>query len=229
MRSYSSSLRNVLRTAGVLTLFGLSLPAATLDSLIASGGTITSGDKIFSNFSYQVTGSDMPTTANINVLPVIVAGNFGLTFQGLFHANPGNGVSTALIAYTVSVTGGAPIITDVHLDGDPQVNGGDGHASITGTVNETVNHTVVATPLLSIFENVTSGLQTFRYNDLRFTNGLFSSLDIQNLISASANGVNTIAQITHFEQTFSQVPEPSTVGLILVGLGLLARRRTLNT
>lgn len=229
MRNFYGSLGSLLRTAGVLAMLGIPLPAATLDALITGGGTLVSGDKVFSNFSYQVTGPDMPNAANINVLPVIVAGNFGLTFQGLFHANPGNGVSTALIAYTVSVTGGAPIITDVHLDGDPQVNAGDGHASITGTVNETVGHTVVALPLLSVFENVTGGLESFRYNDFRFTSGLYNALDIQNLISASSNGANTIAQITHFEQTFSQVPEPATIGLVLVGLGLVARRRLIKT
>jgi hypothetical protein len=230
MRIYNSSLGSLLRTAGALAMFGISLPAATLDSLITTGGTLTLGDKVFSNFGYVVTGTDMPTAANVEVLTVTLAGNFGLRFQGLFHANPGNNSgNTALISYTVSVIGGAPIISDVHLDGDPLVTGGDGHASVTGTVSDPGSALVVVTPLLRIFDNTTNGVDTFQYNDARLTNGLFSSLDIQNLISASSSGANTIAEITHFEQTFSQVPEPGTIGLVLVGLGLVARRRLAKT
>jgi len=68
---------------------------------------ITSGDKVFSDFSYivnTVVSPGMPTAAQVFVTPEIVAGNYGLLFNALWHANPGNGNETALLSYTVTIT-----------------------------------------------------------------------------------------------------------------------------
>lgn len=135
---------------------------------------------MFTNFTFGTTGLDMPSAANINVLPTLLGGNFGLTFQGLFHANPGNGISTASIAYTVSTLRGGALITDLHLDGDPVVNGGDGHASVSGSASDTITHTSVIPRVLSIFDNTTGGIDTARRPDHSLRADLLASAGTRN-------------------------------------------------
>jgi len=102
-------LLHVLGYAGLLLVCGSQVRAqtVTLSSLLSPGATITSGDKVFSDFSYivnTVASPDMPTAAQVFVTPEIVAGNYGLLFNALWHANPGNGNETALLSYTVTIT-----------------------------------------------------------------------------------------------------------------------------
>ena len=209
--------------------------SVTLSSLLSPGATITSGDKVFSGFSYlvnPVSSPDMPTAASIFVTPEIVAGNYGLLFNALWHANPGNGTETAFLSYTVTVTAPNTFITDVHLDGDPIVNGGNGSASVTEQVSDTITHTAATARPLSIFDIATNGGATHstRQNDVLNLLAPLTAVNISKTFSASADGPSSTPQITHTDQTFSQTaPEPGSLALLAgVGapvFGLLLRRR----
>lgn len=203
----------------------------TLSNLIAGttgtdgNGNILIGDKLFNRWSYSFIGPDMPSAANVQVQGVTVAGNFGIEFTGFWHANPGNGNESALINYRVTVTDPRFFITDVHLDGDPSVNGGNGQALVVESVSDTVNHSSVLPRTLSIFDIATNGgaTETTRLNDALNTIGGYTSLDIEKTISASADSSTTTASITHIQQTFSQSvssPEPASVAFLLGGVGI---------
>ena len=95
----------------LLALLGSALifaaPAAhassvTLGSLIDDGGTITDGDKVFSDFSYAPSGT-APSADDIAVIPFTIgAGEYGIQFSGSFLAS-GRQNGDAAISYVVTV------------------------------------------------------------------------------------------------------------------------------
>src|SRR6478672_4660949 len=123
---WAAKLSLALAVVAAVGLNGSIAQAIPLSTLVANagtaGGTITVGDKIFSDFSFtlntaigNVNGSD---PAGINVTPIIIAGNNGLEFGGLFSASAPpapNAVLDVLIRYTVSTVSGLPLISDIHL------------------------------------------------------------------------------------------------------------------
>jgi len=233
--SRSGTLRRTVLAACFLLAFSQFAVAAPylLSDLIAgtSGtdglGNIVLGDKTFSGWSYSSIGPDMPGAANVTVQAQLIAGNIGLEFLGSWHANPGNGLETAIINYLVTTTGGW-LISDVHLDGDPTVNGGNGQVQVLESVSDPANHNTVLLNTLSIYDIVSGTSRTTRLNDFLFTNPQLPSLFIEKTIMASSDSPTTVAGVLHIQQSFSQVPEPGSLAMIVTGLGLIGigiRRR----
>jgi len=232
-----------LATYGVLLLGMLALPwhastsAATiigtpvaLSTLLVPNGTISAGDKTFTNFTYNQTG-DMPPPALVNVIPIQdTAGNFGIRFQGAFIDTTGVvGGSDALITYNVAADA-THLISDAHLEGNPSRLGPFGSISVTETflplgangqftmkiyddqnVNppKLVDNTVFTTPVksLSVQKDI---------------------LGLAKVNPTDPNAPNTVT-LSFVDQTYSQIviPEPATLALMLAGvfgLGALRRR-----
>ena len=206
-----------------LSLAGSAAPARAefISELIRTGGTITVGDKLFSDFSYLATG-DMPTAAGVNVIGITDAdGNFGLRFQGGFVDLPGGGASDALIGFKVTVTDPNLFITDAHLAGNPSVLGGTGAISVTETFLPTNSNSMV-------IGAIGGGSTVLTASTVFATpvNVLFVQKDI---LAFAGTGLPALSFI---DQTFSQsVPEPSSVALLMIGgVGAfgVARRRKMN-
>jgi len=180
-----------------------------LSDLIANNGTITNGDKVFSNFAYLATG-DMPLAAGVNVVPITVAGNLGIQFQGGFTDLSGGGSSDALITYVVTVTDGIHLISDAHIDGNPAVVGGTGALSITESFTPDAPNT------MSIFDIEPGATQVS--DSTIFAVG-HTSLHVQkDILGVAGTGLATLSFVN---QTYSQtsVPEPGSMAL-LMGLGV---------
>jgi hypothetical protein len=225
--------------AVVVLLLGAVSPAAAssigcddsfLLSTLLTGDSVTVGDKLFDQFSYVSTG-DMPDASGVNVLPFVDDnGNFGLRFQGGFvdlfdgdGGGPGN-PSDALLSYRVTVLDPAFLISDVTLAGNPSVIGASGLIGVTETF-------LLDDPFVSlnIFDNQPGG-PTQLVDSSLLTNPL-KSLHVQKNIIAFADLEGSAATLSFVDQTFSQVavPEPSTISLLLLGLGATAwrlRRKT---
>ena len=192
--------------------------SVTLDSLL-DGGTITSGDKTLSDFSYTAIG-DIPSADLVVVSSITDAdGNYGFRFNGPFVDLGGDGMSSdGFLEFTVNVTDPSMEIIGVQLIGNPSIFGGDGVAQVTETFLPTVT-----SAQLDIFD--VNG-NFVGLDEVTFSQG-FSSLVVQKDILLNA-GDGAASTLSFIDQIFIQqpVPEPASAGIFAFGLlGLLAKRR----
>jgi len=182
--------------------------AMLLSELISSEGTIESGDIDFSNFGYAATG-DMPSSDRVNVIPLLDDdGNYGIRFQGGFVDLPGKGASDALISYDVTVTAPDLTLSGAHLSGNIVEN--DGSGSVTET-------------FLPIFD-LTDEVLRIPTGDNRLSDGImfpetvaYTELRVQKNILMIATGEDQV-DMSFVDQSFAQVPEPTGVVLLMLGL-----------
>ena len=181
---------------------------------------ITVGDKEFTGFAYGNT-NDMPPSTAVNVLGLKdTSGNWGITFQGAFGDTPGGGGSDAFIRYQVEVTDPRYLIHDVHLAGNPNVLG-----SNNGTISVTETFVPLPSPQLEIYDDFGSVKNTDWANLMVPTRILHVQKDIHSI------GITNSSTLSFIDQSFSQIqiPEPATIGLMLVGaVALIPRLRRRN-
>jgi hypothetical protein len=195
--------------------------AATMPlSDLLGGGTIQSGDKVFSDFTYLASG-DMPSAAGINVVTIQdQSGDYGVRFQGSFIDQVGGDASDAVITFNVSVAPGSNLaISDVTMSANPAVFAGPGLASVTETFLPTITD-----DKLVVYDFGGGNDKLLDHIDFAQT---YTTLPVQKDIILHATGDTGAVTMSFLDQTFSQVPEPSTLLLALgslLGLGQIRRR-----
>jgi hypothetical protein len=227
--------------SGLLALAGLAAAApgahaTLLTTLISGGGTITDGDKVFSNFSCVGTQSTGQSNG-CNALDVsaLSGSSIGLAFNGGLVANGAGGVQDTVIGYHVAVTDPTQAIAQLSLSFNGAIQNAtslnDASVSITeqaksgGTIVGQINVSAPVDLQDPPFEGVF---------DIPL-NGRFTSLDVTKdiLISTFKDGVS--GTISLIEQDFAQtgqqnvVPEPTVLALLgsgLLAIGVLQRRRS---
>ncbi len=187
-----------------------------LSDLLVAGATIESGDKVFSNFTYRSSG-DMPAADNVNVEAIEESGDYGLIFQAGFVDQPGGDASDALVTFDVSVKNAGMTINGVTLKANPAVFAGDGLASVT----ETFLPAVVDDKLV-VYDF--GGGNDLLLDSIAFDGG-YTTLPVQKDLILHATGDTGAVTMSFFTQTFSQVPEPSSIVLLAMGLLCLGRTR----
>ena len=188
---------------------------------LINGQTIESGDKVFSDFTYTPTGDMPPSAASIVVQDIQdAAGDYGVRFVGGFLDQPGGGSSDALITFNVSVAPGSSMeINGAKLAANPAVFAGTGLASVTETfVPEVVDDKLVVYDFGG-GDDLLLATTTF--------NQTFQTLPVQKDIIMHATSESGAVTMSFIDQTFSQVPEPSSLILLLLGLFGI-RRLSLN-
>ena len=196
-------------------------PASEAQIILGSGISLTNltngqdiivGDKEFTNFS--ISGDFL--ASQVSVIPILENGNFGIRFSGPFvsGANP----MDMILGYKVSVTNSPDLISAANL---------------------LFNGTVVGAALAEVVEQVFTNNNEFAGQLFVFasatTNKLFDSLAIQppqSFLTVSKDVIveatlPAFATISTIDQSFTQVPEPSTVALVVAaftGLAVLRRR-----
>lgn len=200
--------------------------AVPLDSLI-DGSYDPDGDgvgqssleisgKTFDGFSYAATG-DMPGADGVNVIPIQDCdGNVGIRFQGGWLDLPGNSSSDALIAFNATISAGAGMVIDgVHLAFNGSSVGGGGFAGITETFLP------LNSPVLNVYDD---GMGNVLLSDWAAVDPGVMELNIQKDIILNA-GTGVAATMSFVDQTFSMVPEPNSMVLLLIGFAGFIRRR----
>lgn len=220
----------VLLTAGLLYSATASSTTFLLGDLIANGGTITVGDKLFSNFGCSKAGTGTPDCGNdinVNTLDTL---DYGIQFQSGFHATAGNTVDF-LLSYDVEALDPNKWILDVHM----AFNGvftEDGETNVVETVtNLDPNNGILLNDILAQIKVTNPPIALTASADLTDpADGVTPvqakkvHVDKDVFLSGGTNGTATISFIN---QRFSQtVPEPSTfLGLLIGGLGFLGFKR----
>jgi len=185
-----------------------------LDFLVA-GNQAQVGDKLFKDFTFIKSG-DFPAgfgADDINVIGIQdFYGNFGIRYQGGISPNLG-GTGDIFLTYTVQVLSQGLLISDLHLAyNGGQISGVTEQALYQGQV---VGQIEVHNPP-PVFQAYTDIIPP--RPELQVQKDIF--------VRSLAGGVIFISNI---DQTFSQVPEPTTVVLVCTGLlGLLALARRRN-
>jgi hypothetical protein len=187
-----------------------------LATLINSNWSAQVGDKEFGAFYFAFTDYGDPTkdlvSSNVNIRALENNIGFGLEFlEPLIAYN--NRTCDVSFAYTAAVAAGYDyLISDIHL-GITGARGGSG----TGTVHEVVcNDYFGGTQVGQVNAYLPSALQDAA-DIVPAVNELWVSKDV--IVSGNGGGPTSYATISIIDQTYSQIPEPSTV--LLVGLGLL--------
>ncbi|HBL14835.1 MAG TPA: hypothetical protein DD379_26285 [Cyanobacteria bacterium UBA11162] len=236
---HKSTLALAFTAATVLGVVAAPAQAASfnLANLISTGGSITVGDKLFSNFtcSIQITGVATPSNCNNINVRTVDDDPFGLLFQTGFSAGSPSRVTpsslTALFGYDVTVLDPNQRLSAARL----RFNGAGSPGSLlNGNVSTKVTQSITNIPDGTSLLNPSDSLMVTNppnyLNDREDLTELVSKARVENKleITAKNRGVGFVSLVENrYEQT--EVPEPGTVGGLVAlgsfGVGVMLKNK----
>ncbi len=197
-------------TSSAATIIGTPVKLSTL---IDGGGSVTAGDKTFTNFTYLFT-NDMPGATGVNIVPIQDdLGNYGIQIQAAFIDLPSSqGGSDAKLSYTVTA-GSNRLISDAHMAGNPNLLGTTGSVSVTETFLPLGANGEFT---MEIYDD--EGHPVPQLMDSTVFTQPAKSVNVQKDILIIVPTGGQSGTISFIDQTFSQieVPEPA-LGLLMLG------------
>ena len=211
----------------------LSNPVSYTIEEIQQAGGIQVGDKLFMDFAVTTSatqGTVAPGADAITVTGVQITGDYGLRFNGGWSAG-GQEIADSTIRFSVTATRPGWYIKDNALWIAAFGVSGTGEGGIVS-----VSENVYAEDPYTLPPNVNPPIANkyvyYRTDaDMELYDGKdFAPLKkvwvLKDVVANGGDLVTGSAHLSEFWQTFSQIPEPATVSLVLLGgLGLIARRR----
>ncbi len=200
--------------------------AVTLFDLLQPNASIVSGNLEFSNFrNFSQSGALNVSQSGIFVdpiasTPVSSETEYGLRFSSAqwFLAGP-NLTYAMAFDYDVSTLSGLPLITDstLKLVGGPS---GAGSATVAQEIVDQLTTNTVVTN--QVFFNENNDILQFHSD---FPGIPYTGLEIRTAFTASTGAApDSVAFVSHYDETFSQIPESGTASLIVFSaLAILSR------
>jgi len=215
--------------AGALFVSSTTVQAQTTLADLLAGGSITSGNLIFGSFQNATQTGDLTVPfTDITVSAVQSGGDYGIRFQTAQWTLTGENMSYDLaFDFHVTTADQTPTMTGNTLS----ITGGTdgpGHAQIAETVVELGNNSLAGE---LVYLNQTGTGNNRFVDSSAFTGAAQSEVVVHKDFGMTTTGGDPLAQVfvSHFDQTFTvtEVPEPSTLALGLMGglASLLALRR----
>jgi len=183
---------------------------------LAAGGTITSGNLLFSNFTnISQTGDLTVSLSNIVVSAIQTDGNDGIRFQTAFWDLSGANKSYDLLfTYQVTTLDASFISGDTFAAGGSMT--GQAHAQVSGTATNT-GSTTLAVALNYVNQAGTGDNQLTDSKSFAPTSPVIVTTDL----SLTTTGGDSTAEafLSHIDQTFTTVAVPEPSSCVLLGLG----------
>jgi hypothetical protein len=210
-----------ISTAGTVTNLQ-PFQSVLLDGYVGTDNAILIGDKLFGDFFYVASNSsgsatNLPAGA-VSVSALSNSVGFGLSFGAPFHTT-NNLLKDFIIRYSVAVTNNPGfLISDIHL-------------SYNGTVINNGYNSVTEQAFTGGFGVGSIGLiNVFNPPQTLETNMVFNTAQVKIYIEKDIQlggfGPGDQSSISIINQTFSQIPEPSSMTLAAIGFaGLWLWRR----
>ena len=230
--------RSLVASLGLMGATRVSMAAdcaqASLTDYLAAGFSCTIGDKEFSDFDYTQAGTVAVPAANITVKPIDEALNPGIEFfapgAGGFSVAGANATYTGTFDYLVTVLPDGADINDVTLF---QLGG---QILGTGTLSVDKKYCTTGGPLDDCPVppgGVLPGIRTITVNTITtsVTRNIIPSIDemeIEDIVHLDLGAAGS-AGLSAFANQVSEVPEPSTWAMMLLGfagLGYAGYRRS---
>jgi len=225
------NMKTNLRRMGVATLVAGALCASITSSraqvsmaYLSAGGSITNGNLVFHNFA-NVTQNQADLTVNpsdIEVFNITSGGESGLRFQyGGWALSGADKHYDLSFNYQVSTLDGSIVIDDNSLAmiGSYDAKGWS-HISETATTLGSGTLDTLGTYL----NDATLGNHLIDANTFAVQSDLNIAKDFA--LDTTVGGALDNIAVSHFDQTFSVIPEPASAALIvLLGGGLMGLRR----
>ena len=188
----------------------------TLQHLVDTNGSLTIGDKTFSNFAFNASNLTNFDPSNIQVTASIEGGVYYLTWGGNISL-VSNAAATAdlLLNYKVTATSGFINMIDQLYTGSAQPSSG-AYISVDETVRDAQGNLVANSHLQGddLSDPFAEPGDNLNINPAQPVLSVTKDIGL----GISNGGYVTISEV---RQSFHQVPEPSTVGMLLLGLSFV--------
>jgi len=194
--------------------------AATTDNLMHlanTGGSLTIGDKTFSNFDFLASGLTSFDASQIRVTASLANGTYFLTWAGNISLVSGSGPISAelLLNYRVAAATGTINMIDQSYTGSAQPTGG-AFLAIDETVRDT-NGNLVANSHLDANDLSDPSAEP---GDNLTINPAQSVIDVtKDIAFGIVNG--GFVSVSEIRQSFDQIPEAGTTSMLVVGLAIV--------
>jgi hypothetical protein len=208
----------VAMAATIQTAQATLLSDLTTSSGLSNGGTLTVGDKTFSDFSFTAANLTSWDPANVTVTASEDAnGVYFLTWSGNVAALASLGNATADLKLNYAVTASAGVIATID-----QGYTGSGIISVAETVSPSSGGVPITSTIILPLTGVLNPDSADNIPVVPPSSTLYVTKDISLAVLPNGTLASDLATISQVEQSFHQVPEPTTVlagALLLLPLG----------